>query len=204
MCVGVFFFGLRWFLRRPLLPVRRTPLLLGLVLLVVSLLGRATLVQARGRRPARGRIAPGQLVAVQPIQGAQGAPMRALVSRIVRSRGYRSFTTLPHYDGTGQYPALAREHFLSVFVTGDVDERGRWSSITFLVWSGVSGSVIGRWTAAGPTASLGRTVGRGFWSHLGPAMQRAVAPPDPIDQQQAPTMRIAASDSLREEPLAAR
>ena len=187
-----------------MLPVKRTPLLFGLVLLAATLLGRSTTAHARGRRATHPRTAAGQLVAVQPIQGSQGAPMRALVSRLVRSRGYRSVTSLPHYDGTGQYPALAREHHLTAFVTGDVDERGKWSSITFLVWNGVSGSVIGRWTASGPTASLGRTVGRGFWSHLGPAMQRAVPPPVPIDQQQAPTMRIDASDSLRDEPIAAR
>lgn len=182
-----------------------TPLLLGLALLAVALLGRATTAQARGRRVVRPRAPGGQVVAVQPIQGSQGAPLRALVSRIVHGRGYRSMTSLPHYDGTGQYPALAREHHLTAFVTGDVDERGKWSSITFLVWNGVSGSVIGRWTTSGPTASLGRTVGRGFWSHLGPAMQRAVPPPLPIEQQQAPTMRIdASSDSLRDEPIAAR
>jgi hypothetical protein len=143
-------------------------------------------------------------VAVQPIPGAQGAPLRALVSRIVRGRGFRTMTSLPHYDGTGQYPALARQHHLTAFVTGDVEERGKWSSVTFLVWNGVSGSVIGRWTASGPTDALGRAVGRGFWAHLGPAVLRAAPPPLPIDQQQAPTMRIDASDSLRDEPIAAR
>src|SRR3569623_723560 len=95
MCAGEQIPGLRWKSRRPLLPVRRTPLLLGLVLLVASLLGRATIAQARGRRPARGRLAPGQLVAVQPIQGAQGAPMRALVSRIVRSHAADSLRDDP-------------------------------------------------------------------------------------------------------------
>ena len=179
-------------------------MLLGLALMVAGLLARPTTAQARGRRAAHPRVLTGQLVAVQPIEGTQGAPLRALVSRIVRSRGYRSMTSLPHYDGTGQYPALAREHHLTAFVTGDVEERGKWSSITFLVWNGVTGSVLGRWTASAPTDSLGRAVGRGFWSHLGPAMQRAVPPPVPIDQQQAPPMRIDASDGMRDEPIAAR
>jgi len=184
--------------------VRRTPLLLGVALPVLVLLGLANMAEARGRRAGHPRSPAGQVVAVQPIEGEQGAPIRALVSRIVRGRGFRAMTNLPHYDGTGQYPALAREHHLTAFVTGDVEERGKWSSITFLVWNGVSGSVIGRWTASGPAASLSRAVGRGFWSHLGPAVQRAVPPPLPIDQQQAPTMRIDASESSRSEPIAAR
>jgi hypothetical protein len=185
--------------------VRRTPWLLSLVVLSLALLGPATTAQARGRRVSRpARPAVGQVVAVQPIQGEQGAPLRALVTRIVRSRGFRAMTSLPHYDGTGQYPALAREHHVTAFVTGDVEERGKWASITFLVWNGVSGSVIGRWTASGPSAALGRAVGRGFWSHLGPAMQRAVPPPLPVDQQQAPTMRIDASESRHDEAIAAR
>lgn len=185
--------------------MKRTPSLLGLVLLGLVLLGPATTVQARGRGASRPARAPaGHVVAVQPIQGEQGAPLRALVSRIVRSRGFRPMTSLPHYDGTGQYPAVAREHHLTAFVTGDVEERGKWSSITFLVWNGLSGSIIGRWTTSGPSAALGRAVGRGFWAHLGPAMQRAVPPPVPIDQQQAPPMRIDASESLHDEPIAAR
>lgn len=180
-------------------------LLLFFAGLGLLLLGPANTAQARGRRPMRSpRAVGGQVVAVQPIEGSQGAPLRALVSRIVRGRGFRAMTTLPHYDGTGQYPTLAREHHLAAFVTGDVEERGKWSSITFLVWNGVSGSVIGRWTTSGPTDALARAVGRGFWTHLGPAMQRAFPPPLPIDQQQAPPMRIDASESLRDEPIAAR
>lgn len=181
--------------------MRKLLLFAGLILL-----GAGNTAHARGARRAGRPHAPpaGQIVAVQPIEGTQGAPLRALVSRIMRSRGFRAMTSLPHYDGTGQYPALARDHHLTAFVTGDVDERGKWSSITFLVWNGASGSVIGRWTASGPTASLGRAVGRGFWSHLGPAVQHAVPPPLPIEQQQAPAMRIDASDSMRDEPIASR
>ena len=143
-------------------------------------------------------------VAVQPFEGgASGAPLRSLVSRIVRGHGFRPVTTLPHYEGTGQYPTLAREHHLTALVTGDIEERGKWSSITFLVWSGKTGSVVRRWTASAPTASLSGAVGRGFWQHLGPAVLRSEAPWQP-ELDQAPTMRIDASEPRHDEPIAAR
>ncbi len=142
------------------------------------------------------------MIAVQPFEGTSGPPLRALVSRIVRGRGFHAVTSLPHYDGTGQYPSVARDHHLAAFVTGDVEERGKWSSITFLVWNGTSGSVIGRWTAAAPTATLARAVGKGFWQHLGHAVLRAETPTWPIEMQQAPPMRIDASDSLHDGRIA--
>jgi hypothetical protein len=161
-----------------------------------------------GRASARGARArtngSGQLVAVQPFEGTNGAPLRALVSRIVRGRGFHAVMSLPHYEGTAQYPDVARDNHLAAFVTGDVEERGKWSSITFLVWNGMSGSVIGRWTAAAPTTVIGQAVGKGFWQHLGPAVLRAQPPPLPIERDQAPTMRIDASDSMRDEPIATR
>ncbi|HEY8924284.1 MAG TPA: hypothetical protein VIU64_07880 [Polyangia bacterium] len=143
-------------------------------------------------------------IAVQPFEGgANAGPLRALVSRIVRGHGFRPVTTLPHYEGTGQYPNLAREHHLTAFVTAGVEQRGPWSSVTFLVWSGANGSIVRRWTASAPSGRLNEVVGRGFWSHLGPAVQRTVAPPLPPEMEQAPTMRIDASET-RDEPLAAR
>jgi hypothetical protein len=158
-------------------------------------------------QPTRGRVpapasrprgdAGAERVAVQPLEGASGATLRALVSRIVRSRGYRPVTSLPRYDGTAQYPTLAREGHLTAFVTGDVEEKGKWASVTFLVWNGLTGSVLGRWTTSAPLASLGRAVGNGFWRHLGPAMKKAEAPPVPLEQQEAPAMRIDASDDSR-------
>jgi hypothetical protein len=116
------------------------------------------------------------------------------VSRIVRGRGYRPVTSLPKYDGTGQYPQLARDGHLTAFVTGDVEEKGKWASVTFLVWNGLTGSVLGRWTTSAPLASLGTAVGKGFWRHLGPAVKKAEAPPIPLDQQEGPAMRIDATE----------
>jgi hypothetical protein len=112
-------------------------------------------------------------------------------------------TSLPRYEGTGQYPVLAKDHNLKAFVTADVEERGKWRRITFLVWDGNSGSILGRWTASGPATSLSRTVGRGFWSRLGPAMLKASAPPSPTRMDQAAPMRIDASDPM-DDPLATR
>jgi hypothetical protein len=133
-------------------------------------------------------------IAVQPIDGPTNMEsMRGLVVRIVRGRGYRTMTSLPRYEGTGQYPILARDHHLSAFVTADVEERGKWQRITFLVWNGATGSILGRWTASGQGPVLARAVGRGFWAHLGPAMRKASAPPSNVPGA-APPMRIDASE----------
>ena len=72
-------------------------------------------------------------VAVQPLEGTNGPALRALMSRIVRGRGYRAVTSVPRQDGTGRYPQLARDGHLAAFVTGDVEEKGKWGSVTFLV-----------------------------------------------------------------------
>jgi hypothetical protein len=156
-------------------------------------------------RPRRGKRHNGaDVVAVQPFGGgSNAAPLRSLVSRIVRGRGFRPITSLPHYEGTGQYPSLAREHHLSAIVTGDIEERGKWSSVTFLVWNGATGSVLGRWTTSAPTPSLGVAVGKGFWQHLGPAVRRSESPASP-DRDRGPTMRIDASSSGTDEPIAVR
>lgn len=176
--------------------------LLAFSLLLTASASQARAGRTRGRAPTeagrpRSNTTVGERVAVQPLEGAGGAALRALVSRIVRGRGYRPVTTLPRYDGTGQYPSLAREGHLTAFVTGDVEERGKWASVTFLVWNGLTGSVLGRWTTSAPVALLGKAVGKGFWQHLGPAVKRAEAPPVPMDQQEAPAMRIDASDDAR-------
>ena len=66
--------------------------------------------------------------------------------------------------------------------------------MTFLVWSGHDGSVVGRWTVTAATDKLPTTVARHFWRRLGPALRRARAPgewhnaPGP-----GPTIRIDAS-----------
>lgn len=147
-----------------------------------------------GQGAARARVrGDGSKVAVQPFDGPRTDSLRGLVVRIVRGRGFRPMTSLPRYEGTAQYPVLARDHHLAAFVTADMEERGRWQRITFLVWNGVNGSVVGRWTASAPATTLARTVGKGFWQHLGPAILKAEAPPLPANLAPAPPMRIDAS-----------
>lgn len=113
-------------------------------------------------------------------------------------------TSLARYEGTGQYPSLARDHHLAAFVTAGVEERGRWQHVMFLVWNGLTGSVLGRWTTSAPTTALSSAVGKGFWQHLGPAILRAQAPPLPPTMDQAAPLRIDASNLTDEEPVAER
>jgi hypothetical protein len=123
--------------------------------------------------PLRG---PGAYVAVQPIDGAKTELLRQLVARIVQDRGFRPVTGLPRYEGTAQYPVLARDYQLAALVTADMEDLGQRQRITFLVWSGHNGSIVGRWTVAASTTVLPRTVSKGFWAHLGPAIRRARGP----------------------------
>jgi hypothetical protein len=168
------------------------------LVLGLTLVGAGFPAFARSRRTHPRRHNGPDVVAVQPFEGGTNAsPLRSLVSRIVRGRGFRPITSLPHYEGTGQYPSLAREHHLTALVTGDIEERGKWSSVTFLVWNGSTGSVMGRWTASAPTPSLGAAVGTGFWQYLGPAVRRSESPYSP-DRDQGPTMRIDASSGSDE------
>lgn len=129
------------------------------------------------------------VVAVQPIAGNSGQVVRVAVTRIMREHGYRTLTSLPAYEGTGQYPGLAREHNVRAFVTADLEERGGRSALTFLVWSGISGSVVGRWSVAAPRPELVSAIGRGFWHNLGSAVVRAKAPPS-SELDEAPPVRI--------------
>lgn len=145
----------------------------------------------------------GVKVAVQPFEGPQSEPLRGLIVRIVRGRGFRTMTSLPRYEGTGQYPSLARDHHVAAFVTAGVEEKGHWQQVTFLVWNGLTGSVLGRWTASAPTPSLANAVGKGFWPHLGPAILKAQAPALIPSLNQAAPMRIDAS-STDDEPVAER
>jgi len=159
----------------------------------------------RGRASRATRATPshkGIRVSVQPFEGAGGDIMRALVVRIVRGRGLRAVTTIPRYEGTGQYPGLAKEHHLAAFITAEIAEHGKRQAITFLVWNGLTGSVLGRWSTAAATGTLGRAIGKGFWRALGPALAKARSPiPDVPDE--APPMQIDASSGT-EEPLASR
>jgi hypothetical protein len=186
--------------------------ILVVAFVVAASAGSVARANNSGRHPSRGRAGHaaagrphltgnGAKVSVQPFGGPnaeplRGAePLRALIARIVRGRGFRAMTTLPHYEGTGQYPGLARDHHLAAFVTADLEERGNWQRITFLVWNGLTGSILGRWTTSAPAPVLARAVGRGFWQHLGPAMLKAEAPALPLELQQAAPIRIDASAS---------
>jgi hypothetical protein len=138
----------------------------------------------------------GAKVAVQPFDGPDphAEQLRSLVVRIVRGRGFRTMVSLPRYDGTAQYPTLARDHTLAAFVTADMEALGSSSQrITFLVWNGVNGSVVGRWTASARSPVLARTVGNGFWRHLGPAILKSRAPMPRGYLPPAAPMRIDAS-----------
>ena len=116
-------------------------------------------------------------VSVQPFDGDVGPALRDDVVRALRVHGFHTITSIPRTGGTGPYLSLAQEHNLSAFVTGDVEARGSRRSITFLVWSGATASVIGRWSAAAGQKQIRRAVARGFWKHLAKALAAAQAPP---------------------------
>jgi len=111
---------------------------------------------------------PASRVSVQPFDGDAGPALRQQIVRLLRGRGFRVVTSIARVGGTGQYLELARDHRLAAFVTGDMQEGRRRCSITFLVWDGATGSVVGRWSASAPPRRLASAVGKGFWKHLGP------------------------------------
>ena len=131
-------------------------------------------------------------VSVQPFDGDVGPTLRDEVIRALRARGYRIVTSIPRADGTGPYLSLARDYELNAFVTGDVEVHGNRRAITFLVWNGATGSVVGRWSAASESKQLRGTVARGFWKHLARALAHA-KPPRSAEPAPAPTMYIDAS-----------
>jgi hypothetical protein len=136
-----------------------------------------------------------QRVAVQPFEGPSGASVRQQIARMVRGHGFRAVTSIPRVEGTGQYPTLARDHQLAAFVTGDLEDRKTRSSITILVWDGARGSVLARWSLSAHPKKLGRTLARGFWKHLGRAIEQAQCPP-PAEPPEAPPMRIDAGEEI--------
>lgn len=141
-------------------------------------------------------VRPGLRVSVQPFEGELGPALRGQVARLLRGHGCRVVTTLPRVAGTGQYPGLARDHRLAAFVTGDLEEgRGR-QSITFLVWDGASGSVLGRWTTSAAAKKLPKAVAKGFWKALGPRFEGAQAPPSD-ELEPAPPMYVDAGEPLK-------
>ena len=139
-------------------------------------------------------------VAVQPFGGPETAPYRQHVAKIVGRHGFKVVTSLPGVSGTSQYPGLAQEKRLSAFVVADTEDRGERVVLSFLVWQGIDGSVIGRWEVAGPKKLILAKLGREFWKRLGPAIGRALAPPSQ-ELSPAPTMRINAGPPLRAGPI---
>lgn len=152
----------------------------------------------RGRRAAHveeARAPSGLRVSVQPIAGDAGPSVRGQLARLLRGRGCRVVTSLPRVDGTGQYLELAKDHRLAAFVAADLEEGARWSRVTFLVWDGASGNVLGRWTASAAPKNLAKTIAKGFWKNLGPQVSGATAPPSE-DLGEAPPMFVNAGERL--------
>jgi hypothetical protein len=113
------------------------------------------------------------------------------VARAVRARGLRVTTEIPRAEGTGQYYTWARELGLKAFVSSELENlRGRRQRATFLVWSGHSGGIVGRWTVTAGAAQLPRAVARGFWPRLGPSLRRAQVPPEWRQLGPGPTQHI--------------
>jgi hypothetical protein len=139
-------------------------------------------------------------VAVQPFSGPRpdSEQVRRMVARIVAKHGFRVLTSIPAVAGTGQYPQLARDKEVKAFVVADTDVRGQRVSATFLIWQGLDGSVVGRWEMAASKRKMARIVGKEFWKRLGPAVEKAIAPPS-NHLPPAPTMRIDASSSSDED-----
>jgi hypothetical protein len=133
-------------------------------------------------------------VAVQPFGGPDTEPYRKQVAKIVGRHGFKVLTSLPAVSGTSQYPGLAKDKRVSAFVVADVDDRGNRVVLSFLVWQGIDGSVVGRWEVSGTKKAVGGRLGREFWKRLGPAISHAMAPVSDV-LGPAPTMRINAGPS---------
>jgi len=118
-------------------------------------------------------------VAVQPFSGpdADSKAVRQRVARIVASHGFAVVTSIPSVSGTGQYPQIARARELKAFVVADIEQKGNRLAMTFLVWQGLDGSVVGRWELAAYRNKLARWLKKEFWKRLGHAIETALAPP---------------------------
>jgi hypothetical protein len=128
-------------------------------------------------------------VAVQPFGGPETELLRKQVASIVGRHGFRVLTSLASVSGTCQYPGLAKDKNLSAFVVGDVVEKGKRVSLSVLIWQGIDGSVVGRWEVACPKNKIARRLAKEFWKRLGPAIEKAIAPPSDV-LPPAPPMRI--------------
>jgi hypothetical protein len=134
-------------------------------------------------------------VSIQPIAGEGGPRLRSQVVRVVRRRGFRVLTEIPSATGTGQYYTWAREAKLTAFVSGELENLGRRQRATFLVWSGNTGAIVGRWTVTAPTTRLPQAVARDFWRRLGRALHRAKPPAQWREPAPGPTLRIDAGSA---------
>ena len=134
-------------------------------------------------------------VAVQPFGDSETEPLRKLVASIIGKHGFRVLTSLPAVSGTSQYPGLAKDRNLAAFVVADTVENGNRVSLSFLIWQGIDGSVVGRWEVAGPKQKLARRISKEFWKRLGPAIGKAIAPPSSV-LPPAPPMRINAGTPI--------
>jgi hypothetical protein len=134
-------------------------------------------------------------VAVQPFGGPDTEPLRKQVASIVGKHGFRVLTSLAQVSGTSQYPGLAKDKNLSAFVVGDVVEKGKRVSLSFLIWQGIDGSVLGRWEVAGPKKKIAGRLAKEFWKRLGPSIEKAMAPPSDV-LPPAPPMRINAGTPI--------
>ena len=159
----------------------------ALLLLVTSMvtLERA----ARAARSGAFARPPGR-VSVQPFDGPLGPDLRKQVTRMLRGHGFRVVTSIARVEGTGQYLTLARDHRVTAFVTGDLEEHRTRTTITFLIWNGASGSVLARSSASAPPKRLPKAIAKGFWKHLKQALQDAAPPAPPEKMEEAPPMFV--------------
>jgi hypothetical protein len=157
---------------------------------LVSLLGFASATAT----PARAA-APRDRIAVQPTEGDGAPALRQQVAGLLRGRGFRVTTRIPRAAGTAQYFTWAREHDVAAFLVSEVVTRGRSQRVTFVIWSGNDGAVVGRWSLFAPTRKLGRAIAKSFWKRLGPAIERAHGPPSTKPLGPAPPMRIDAGSA---------
>jgi hypothetical protein len=167
-------------------------------LTTVRLAGSTTLALGLALLPTSALAFP--RVAVQPFGGPETDPYRQQVAKIIGRHGFKVVTSLPAVSGTSQYPGLAQEKRLSAFVVADTEDRGERVVLSFLVWQGIDGSVIGRWEVAGPKKLIAGKLGREFWRRLGPAIGHALAPPSD-ELSPAPPMRINAGPPTRAAPI---
>jgi hypothetical protein len=155
--------------------------------------------RAHGRRLAHheeAHVPPGLRVSVQPIVGDSGPGVRGQIARLLRGHGCRVVTSLPRVEGTSQYLTMAKDNRLAAFVAADLEEGAHWNRVTFLVWDGASGNVLGRWTASAAPKNLAKTIAKGFWKNLGPQVSGATTPPSE-ELGEAPPMYVNAGEPLK-------